>query len=120
MQNLKLRESRTVVFDLLPASDANTASSRLRVHALAKGLQSIGEEVSFTAGAGDVLMVQKRLDRRILRDVARAHRRGAAIIYDLDDTGDALDFWASPGHRRRMLELTHLVTTDTEGHAAIR
>lgn len=103
---------------LLPAGDETVASSRIRVYAFAKALQSLGKRV--TIGPTDPcthLLVQKRVTPEILSFVRQQRRRGAVIAYDVDDLGRALDYWAPPALFRQMLCLADIVTTATDGQS---
>jgi hypothetical protein len=101
----------------LPAGSEETASSRIRVHSVQRALVARGWEpgIGFQPRC-DVLVVQKRVTEEILALARDAARRGAAILYDVDDLGPALDYWTSPAHFAAMLELADIVTTDTRGH----
>lgn len=104
---------------LLPAGSESTASSRLRVYALARELAR--REVPHAIGPhpdATVVVVQKRLTKDILRYVEDARRRGARIVYDVDDVGPALSWWAPEVLVFRMLRMTDAVVTATEEQAA--
>lgn len=98
----------------LPAGDEDTASSRIRVHGLARALR--GEGVQATIGVRrdlDVLVVQKRLTDEILGTALAVRRCGALLVYDVDDLGDALWWWASPKLVEAMMAVADLVVTAT-------
>jgi len=101
----------------LPAAADDTASSRIRVYSLLASMARAGwsADVGFDSGA-DVVVVQKKVTGEILEQAARAKSRGAAVVYDVDDLGSALDYWAAPEDFDRILELSDVVTTDTAGH----
>lgn len=103
----------------LPAGDLDTASSRLRVFSIGGALRKEGANVYLGPFPmiKEVLVVQKRLSEEVLGYVARAKAVGALIIYDVDDSGDALWYWAAPQRFYRMLRAADLVTTDTRSRA---
>ena len=104
----------------IPAGDENTASSRLRVYSLAESLEARGVAVSIGAGIPDaaaVVAVQKRVTPDILAQVAQAKARGALVVYDVDDSGNALWYWSPPRLCKEMLGLAHVVTVDTQARA---
>jgi hypothetical protein len=78
-------------------------------------LKSLGFSVSLEYSLeADVLLIQKRVTEARLDMVREAKARGCTVIYDVDDVGTALWFWASPRLFYRMLEQADIVTTDTE------
>ncbi len=101
----------------LPAAGAETAGARIRAFALARAVAELGHEVRIGPWPeAEVVVVQKRLDRAVLRLVQGMRKQGAAVIYDVDDSGPALAFWAAPRLFRRMVRWADLITTDTTGH----
>lgn len=103
---------------ILPAGGPEVASARLRALALARALAAAGADVAVGAGReAGFLLVQKRLGRETLAQAMEAAGRGVPVLWDADDTGPALDFWARPRRRERLLPFLAGVTTDTTGHA---
>jgi glycosyltransferase involved in cell wall biosynthesis len=103
-----------MTLSFLPAGGARVASSRIRVFCLLGALHR--RNVRTVLGpdpAADVLIVQKRVTLEIIAAVAAARKNGALIIYDCDDLGPALDRWAPPKWRWRMIRSADLVTTNT-------
>jgi Methyltransferase domain len=106
-----------MLFALLPAGDENTASSRIRVYTLARALGHLGVPVTITPAANaDVVFVQKRVTPELVSAARAARKRGAIVIYDADDTGSALEYWAPGPLLADVLDTAHVVSTDTEGH----
>jgi hypothetical protein len=102
---------------LLPSASADAAGARLRAFVLARALAGLGHDARLGEWAdAEVVVVQKRLDRRIMRYAVAMRARGAAIIYDVDDSGPALAYWAPDRLLARMARCADLVTTDTAGH----
>lgn len=62
----------------------------------------------------DVLIVQKRVDPEVLASVRAFRARGGTVVYDCDDMGKALEYWAPPPYFDEMLAHTDLVTTNTD------
>jgi len=98
----------------LPAGDEDTASSRIRAYGLAQALREEGAKATVGAQRDlDVLVVQKRLTDEILRTALAARRRGAMLVYDVDDLGDSLWWWATPELVETMVATADLVVTST-------
>ncbi len=103
---------------ILPAGGPEVASARLRAISLAQALSAAGTAaVVGGTGPSRILLVQKRIRRADLAQAVAAARRGDAVVWDADDVGPALDFWALPRRRARLLPFTAGSTTDTAGHA---
>lgn len=103
---------------ILPAGGPEVASARLRALALARALSAAGTAAEIGgAGPSRLLLVQKRIRRADLARAVAAARRGTAVVWDADDVGPALDFWALPRRRARLLPFAAGTTTDTAGHA---
>jgi hypothetical protein len=99
----------------LPAGDVTVASSRLRVHVIARALRSAGIPVSLDYAPGaDVLIVQKRLDDERMDLVRRARSEGSLVVYDVDDLGEALWYWTAPQLFEQMMAHADLVLTATD------
>jgi hypothetical protein len=102
---------------MISADSDNTASSRIRCYTLQSVLERNGIAARFGVGGNpDILFVQKKVTPDILAEARRVANTGGAIIYDVDDLGAALDYWAPPALFNEMIRLADLVTTDTEGH----
>jgi hypothetical protein len=71
---------------------------------------SIGQDVPITA---EVVVIQKRVTSEILDQAVQAKSRGRIVVYDVDDSGNALWYWAAPRLCHKMLMLADLVTVDT-------
>ncbi len=101
-------------FAFLPADDENTASSRMRVYTVQRALDRMGVPavVGYSRRA-DVLFVQKKVTRQTLRLARFAKARGAVVLYDVDDLGESLWYWAPEELFAAMLELADAVTTAT-------
>ncbi|MEM7454871.1 MAG: hypothetical protein AAF456_11030 [Planctomycetota bacterium] len=105
-------------FCWLPAGDRDTASSRLRCwlpHDLmtASGVEShVGEPKP-----ADFVVVQKKVTETVIEFALQAKEAGSRIVYDVDDSGDALWYWAPPKLCFQMLNLADIVTTDTPERA---
>lgn len=100
---------------LIPASGETTASSRIRVYALARSLKKMGIEARIgCSDESDVIFIQKRLDENLLSEAIRFKKAGKLVVYDFDDFGRALEFWTSTHLFVKMLEVADVVTTNTE------
>ncbi len=99
---------------LIPAGDRNTASSRIRVYQLHDALVdlSVRCEIGYSDSA-DVWFVQKRLTGELLAAARTGKEMGRRIVYDVDDLGPALWYWAPEELFKAMLALTDHVTTAT-------
>jgi hypothetical protein len=99
---------------LIPAGDPNTASSRIRVFQLHAALADLGvrSEIGFSDSA-DVWFVQKRLTEELLAAARAGKAMGRRIVYDVDDLGAALWYWAPKELFQAMLELADHITTAT-------
>src|ERR1700690_1385287 len=98
----------------LPAGDEDTASSRIRVYGLTRALRTEGAKATVGAhGDLDVLVVQKRLTDEIPRTALAVGGRGAMLVYDVDDFGDSLWWWAAPELVEMMVAAADLVVTAT-------
>jgi len=113
MGESKISNSLHVAF--FPASDEKTASSRIRVYTIARELVRWGVSVSFgSEQQADILFIQKRVNSHVLKYVRLAKFKGKPIIYDVDDFGAALRYWASDRNFASMLRLADVVTTASE------
>jgi len=102
---------------ILPAHDDSAASSRIRAYALQKALASLGHDARIGDPEGaDVVFIQKRAMPDTVAVARAARRRGARVIYDVDDLGRTLWYFATPLSLFRLLHLANVVTTDTDGH----
>jgi hypothetical protein len=104
-----------MTISFLPAGTEDTASSRIRVYSLKRVLDSVGvPAVIGYAEDSEIVIVQKKLTAQILPIIRRAKSNGSLIIYDVDDSSAALDYWA-PGHLlAEMFGLAHIIITDTD------
>ncbi len=87
------------------------------MYTLARELTALGHPS--TVGRddrADVLVVQKLVNRKALFAAIAARERRALVLYDADDVGPALDFFAKPHRLQLMLSLADAVLTDTAGH----
>lgn len=100
---------------LIPAGGADTASSRIRVFSLQKALCSVGvnAEIGYSEQA-DIFFIQKKLTKEILNVAEQERKKGKLIIYDLDDSGEALEYWAPEYLLNKMFGIAHIITTDTD------
>ncbi len=98
----------------LPAGDENIASSRIHVYSLHKALRKNGVDscIGFSDDA-DVLFVQKKVTSDILTCIYKIKARGKIVIYDIDELGNALDYWIKPKYQKKVFELADIITTDT-------
>ncbi|XLZ69008.1 glycosyltransferase [Massilia sp. SR12] len=102
----------------LPAGGPNTASSRIRVFTMIASLKALGvEAVPYYDPSAHYFVFQKRLDYELVNLALHLKARGKVVVYDIDDLGPALDYWAPDPYIRRVLQEAALVTADTEGHA---
>jgi predicted SAM-dependent methyltransferase len=110
-------------FMLCPAGTAQTASSRLRCHGLARELGRLGCKVLLGLDATivpDLLYVQKRVTPEIAAHARRVRERGGHVVFDIDDWGPALDWVkADPALLQDFLALCSAVTVDTEVRAEV-
>src|ERR1039457_7477833 len=104
-------------YSFITAGNEDTASSRIRAYALHRELVRFGIDstIGYDPGA-DVLVVQKRVDKQVLKWLIAAKERGTFIVYDVDDVGPALNFWIHPVYFRLVIQIADLITTDTHGH----
>lgn len=92
---------------VIPLGGIETASSRLRVHAL-KPFIDFSFDLPSKYEKGDVLIIQKVHNPDELR---KAQSQGAKVIFDIDDY-----YWYRDAYRK-MVELADEVTVDTEEKA---
>jgi glycosyltransferase involved in cell wall biosynthesis len=99
-------------FSLFPAGGLETASSRIRVYTFQKALAKRGIQTTlgFSLRA-NVLLFQKKVTYKNLLQARIARARGCVIIYDVDDSGDALWYWVSKHNFQEMLRIAKVVTT---------
>lgn len=104
-----------MTINFFPAGDARIASSRIRVFSLLGNLEKRGVRTYVGGDApSDIVVVQKRVHAGILDAVVSYKKRGALIVYDCDDLGPALEFWAPTRLLHEMLRLADLIITNTE------
>lgn len=114
------RADRTLA--VLPAADADMASTRLR----ALPLLDLFQPGSARSGSGsakllqhlpDIAWIQKRVTPGHLRVARAVKERGGTVVYDCDESGPDLEAWARPDRVAEMLVLADVVTTDTPERA---
>lgn len=116
----RIAATRGLRIGILPAGSEDTASARIRAHILHRALVKLGVRTTLgRARRADVLYVQKRLSVRRIQSVKTARAEGRRILYDVDDLGEALWWWAPRPLFREMLTLTDLVITGTPEQAAM-
>lgn len=98
----------------LPAGGDRVASSRIRVYGLQGALAAMQVEsrIGYWPDA-EALVVQKRVTGEVLAAVRDFKGRGGLVLYDCDDLGKPLDYWAPPEALKEMLALADVVTTNT-------
>jgi hypothetical protein len=104
-----------MLVSFLPAAGYSTASSRIRVYALRAALRKL--DVESTIGycsVADVLVVQKRLNPRIVELSAAFKAFGGLVVYDCEELGSALAYWAKDDELRAMFRIADIVTTNTD------
>jgi hypothetical protein len=105
----------SLTISFLPAGSENTASSRLRVYSIHRELtrRNIRSAIGYVPQA-DVIVVQKRLTASILSLVHAVKRlHSGIVIYDCDDLGEALEYWAPRDLLQEILPLADVVTTNS-------
>lgn len=104
-------------FSFITAGNEDTASSRIRAYSLHRELvrSGIDSTIGYNPEA-NVLVVQKRVNAQVLKQLIAAKEQGQFIVYDVDDLGPALAFWIHPVYFRLVIRIADLVTTDTRGH----
>jgi hypothetical protein len=101
-----------------PAGNISTASSRLRIYSLLDNMTYCkkvdpDQGIFLDNAESKFLWFQKVLTERHL-DIAETFKAlGSKIIYDCDESGVDLTFWAQPNLVFRMLHLADYVTADT-------
>ena len=105
-------------FNFIPAGDSQTASSRLRVYALAGALKELGCDARINSNEfSEFLIIQKRVTLDLLEQSKSAKLAGSYIIYDIDDSASALWFWVQPRLLFEIFCLADLITVDTPERA---
>ncbi len=105
---------------LLAAGDINTGSSRIRIYGIKKILDRWDISNSlFYSRACNVLFVQKKVTDDVLECSRDAKSRNCLIIFDVDDFGDALDYYAPRDKFRQMLSLADIVTASSPGQCGL-
>jgi len=103
---------------LFPAGTKNTASSRLRMFSL---IDCLGREsvtpLPLHCGLEmpdiEVAWFQKKLSKTHLGIARQLKRKGVAIVYDCDESGNALTYWAQPELVFQMFHLADWIVADT-------
>lgn len=106
------------------AGDENTASTRIRFFSMLPWLEK--QNIKWTNDLStkqllktDLLFVQKRLDEKILKFTRWAKLLGKPVVYDIDDFGYALNYYANQVDLQKMLILADLITVGSELQKAI-
>lgn len=112
----------SILFSL--AGDENTASTRIRFFSMLPWLKKMNIKWSTELSIkqllnSDLFFVQKRLNGNILKIAGLAKLLGIPIVYDVDDFGQALDYFASQNHLQIMFELADLITVGSDAQKAI-
>lgn len=111
----KMHSKRDLRFSLYPAGGVETASSRQRVYTIQAALEKRGIQSNYGYSFGsNVFFIQKKVTREILIQAKIAKILGNFIIYDVDDLGDALWYWAPKKYFEKMLRLADIVTTGSQ------
>ena len=104
--------------NFIPAGNSRTASSRLRVYALAGALKEMGCDARINSNEfSEFLIIQKRVTLDLLEQVKSVKLAGSYIIYDIDDSASALWFWVQPRLLFEIFCLADLITVDTPERA---
>ncbi len=113
---------RTMKISLIPAQNADNASSRTRVFLLAQALQAAGQEARIQPMAdADLLFIQKKITPDLLAYARLVKARGGRVIYDLDESQEEklAELDIRPEDWQTMMGLVDLVTTDTTERAQL-
>lgn len=107
---------------VLPAADADMASTRLRALPLLDlldpgSVRSGGRGAPLLHSPPDIAWIQKRVTAGHLRVARAVKERGGTVVYDCDESGPDLNAWARLDRVAEMLALAHVVTTDTPERA---
>lgn len=103
---------------LFPAGTKNTASSRLRFFSV---VECLGREriapIPLHCGLEipgiEVAWFQKKLSTIHLDIARKLKRRGVAVVYDCDESGSALTWWAQPELAFQMFHMADWIVADT-------
>jgi hypothetical protein len=68
--------------------------------------------IGYSAQA-EVLIIQKRINKKIVALAHEHRKRGGRLLYDCDDLGAPLDYWAPPALRQQLASIVDLITTNT-------
>ncbi len=103
---------------LFPSGGQDVASARLRSLPFLslmeeRSVRSIRDTARLLRDPPDIAWIQKRLTAGHLRVARLVKESGGVVIYDCDDSGPDLDYWAPPALVEEMLLLADVVTTDT-------
>jgi hypothetical protein len=102
---------------IFPALGESAASARIRSFTLLQSLQAMGHDARLRDAADtEVVFIQKRATPHTVGVVRDARRRGALVIYDVDDLGRDLWYHIAPSVLHRLLPMVDVVTTDTAAH----
>lgn len=112
----------SIVFSL--AGDESIASTRIRYFSMIRCMEN--RKIRFTSDTSlssilksNVFFVQKRVDQKILNLARISKLAGKRIIYDVDDFGYALRYWAQPDLFRKMIEIADVLTVGSESQKQI-
>jgi len=120
---MKLDEKNLfIVFS--PAGDENIASSRIRIYSMLHALEirkiRYSTQISLKNFViSNVLFIQKRLSYKILFITILAKIAGKTIIYDVDDIGPALWWWAKKRLFNQIIAVADIITTGSESQKKI-
>lgn len=111
-----------ILFSL--AGGETTASTRIRYFGMRQQLEKKKKTFSIDLSlkqllAADVYFIQKKLDKRILQLARWAKILGKLVIYDIDDFGYALRYYAPQVMLHEIIELSDLVTVGSESQKKI-
>lgn len=103
---------------VLPAGNEETASTRLRalpIMTQLKEKRTIGfsELINIKDARDYILWIQKKISENHLLLAKKLKKSGAIVIYDCDESGEALSYWATPWLVFEMFHLADWITADT-------
>jgi len=103
---------------MLTAGREDTASTRLRAwpildRMVAKRELSLDDLLSSNSHCNSVLWFQKKITDQHLLIARKYKKEGALIVYDCDESGPALSYWAQPHQVFEMFHLADQIIADT-------
>lgn len=101
-----------------PTGDLNAASSRIRAYSLCQALTDLGITPQYeialrNISKQDVVFIQKKVTRRILRLTRLSSLLGKLVIYDIDDLGPHMWYFLTKKHFRSICKLANVITVST-------